>query len=210
MRRVEWFGLALIITFAAHKLPEWLAFVSWPLVPAGIRVVGLANYFYLWTVVFGVVLVVSDPRRYGLRIGDIDQHLIGTTLVCATPIALTAIVYPRLPVRPFSHAAAGMWLISPLAQKLVFTGYLYAKFDELFPDYIHPRVRMRWGLVIVGLYFAAWHLPNLHYMPAGYVVFQLLYTFLGCLCVGLSRQWTGSILYCTMAHMAGNCIAWCS
>jgi membrane protease YdiL (CAAX protease family) len=44
--------------------------------------------------------------------------------------------------------------------------------------------------------------------PAGFVAFQMFYTFLLLLLIGLSRQWTGSILYVTAAHTAINLIAW--
>jgi membrane protease YdiL (CAAX protease family) len=70
-----------------------------------------------------------------------------------------------------------MWLISPLAQELVFTGYLYGRLEPLFPGYVHPRFRVRWALVVIGLCFAAWHLHNVGKLPAAFVAFQLTSTF---------------------------------
>ena len=53
------------------------------------------------------------------------------------------------------------------------------------------------------------YLPNLlSTMSPGYVAFQLSYVFVGCVLVGLSRQWTGTIIYATLSHMAVNYIAW--
>lgn len=207
-RRIEWLCLAIILTFAAHKFPEWVTLLSAGFVPGVVQVIGYGNYYWLWTFAFGVLLVVASPKRYGVRIGLIRPHIGKTAFVCILPVVLTAIVYPQLPVRPFSGAPVGSWLISPLAQDLVFIGYLYTKFDDLFPGFIHRRVPIRWALIITGFFFAAWHLPNFAGIPAGYVVFQLFYSFAGFVFIGLSRQWTGSIIYMTCVHMAVNLIAW--
>ena len=40
------------------------------------------------------------------------------------------------------------------------------------------------------------------------MIFQLGYTFIGCVLLGISRQWTGSIVYATVTHTAVNYIAW--
>ena len=89
-----------------------------------------------------------------------------------------------------------MWLISPAAQDLVFVGFLYGRFEKLFPTDVHARLPIRWALVITALYFAAWHLPNFGAMNPWYVLFQLVYVIFGCIVMGLSRQWTGSVIYC--------------
>ena len=59
-----------------------------------------------------------------------------------------------------------------------------------------------------GLFFAGWHLQNFAYFPVWYVLLQLLYTWAAFTFVGLTRQWTGSLLYVTIGHMAGNFVAW--
>ncbi len=88
-----------------------------------------------------------------------------------------------------------------------FLGYIYTHTEDVCPHYIHPRVPIRWALVITALCFAAWHTPNFASITSWYVAFQLLYTFAGCMFTGLVRQWTGSIIYIIPVHMAVNFIA---
>jgi len=210
--QLEWLCLALVITFAAHALPEqvWALTATEVIRPQAGPWDPLAavNYAYLCALAFGLLLTGSSLRRSGLRLGTTRGCLAPTLLVCGGFVLLAAVVYPRLPVRPFRGLPAGMWLISPLAQELVFTGYLYGRLEPLFQSYVHPRVRVRWALVVTGLCFAAWHLHNLGKLPTPFVAFQLAYTFVGFVVVGLSRQWTGSILYATLTHSAVNWIAW--
>ncbi len=129
-------------------------------------------------------------------------------LIALIPIALTAIVYPKLHVRPFKGAPASMWVISPLAQDLVFAGYLYGLFEELAPRRVHPRVPINGALLLSSLFFGLWHAQGVQSVNAGYVFFQMAYVFIGALWVGMTRVLTGSIFYGTIVHMAANAIAW--
>jgi membrane protease YdiL (CAAX protease family) len=45
-------------------------------------------------------------------------------------------------------------------------------------------------------------------MSPAFLAFQLLYTSAGFVLTGLSRQWTGSLLYATLSHSGVNFIAW--
>ncbi|MCO6439189.1 MAG: CPBP family intramembrane metalloprotease [Phycisphaerae bacterium] len=101
-----------------------------------------------------------------------------------------------------------MWLISPLAQDLLFAGYIYGLFDTVFAGYAHSRVRIRWAVLITAAYFGLWHVPNFAGMDTGYVLFQLLYTTVGGAWILLARQYTGSILPGVLTHMACNFIGW--
>jgi membrane protease YdiL (CAAX protease family) len=102
-----------------------------------------------------------------------------------------------------------MWLVSPLAQDLIFMGWLYGRLDRAFPAYVHEALRIRRAVPLGGAFFAAWHLQNLAGgMSSGFVAFQLAYTATGYVVTGLSRQWTGSMLYATASHSAVNFIAW--
>src|SRR5207244_4387542 len=103
----------------------------------------------------------------------------------------------------------GSWLVSPAAQDLLFCGYVYTILDEAFPGPVHPRVPMNRTIFLTAFFFSLWHVPNFQYWPVKFVCLQLCYTFAGAAFVGLSRQWTGSVIYVTAAHMAGNCYAWC-
>jgi len=206
--RIEWLVLAATLTFASHAVTDNLFLFSWTRVPSLLREMGMENFWYLLSLLFGLALALSAPRRSGLRIGDVRPHLRGVLVACGIPVILAAIIYPLLPVRPFSGAAAGLWLISPPAQDLLFIGYLYGRLEPLYPHFVSPRIPMRRALVITALFFSAWHLPNFSTIPSGFVVFQISYTFAIFIVAGLSRQWTGSMLYFTLSHMGINFIAW--
>ena len=166
-------------------------------------------FYDLVALAFGLILVLPTHRRSGICIGQIREHWKKVLLFCGTPILATAIVYPLLSERPFGNAHYTMWLISPLAQDLLFTGFLFGRFNQLFPSYIHDRIPMRWAVLITAFFFVLWHTPNFASgISKEYVLFQLCYTFVGFLLTGLVRQWTGSMLYGTLTHMAINYIAW--
>jgi membrane protease YdiL (CAAX protease family) len=151
-------------------------------------------------------LTLPRRRRSGLRFGDIRNNWLRVIIVCAIPIAATAIAYPLLPVRPFTGGRIEMWLISPFAQDLVFQGFLLGRLERSYP----PRNRTGFGtaLVLGALFFSAWHAQNFAGgTPDGFVFFQLAYTAVGFMLTGLSRLWTGSILYATLSHSAVNLIA---
>jgi membrane protease YdiL (CAAX protease family) len=207
-KRIEIFSLATILVFASHAVPAWAVMATRGIAPEWVRSIGDWNYYLIWTLVFSLLLVSASPRYYGLRIGQIRRYWGRTALVCLTPVVLTAVIYPHLGLKQYlAGGPAGLWLVSPLAQDIIFMGYLFAKFDELFPWQIHRRIGVRWGLVLACFFFAFWHLPSLGALPVGYFVFQLCYTFVGGFVTGLSRQWTGSLIYCTAAHMAVNWLA---
>lgn len=114
-----------------------------------------------------------------------------------------------LPERPWDASHWSMWALSPLGQDLVFLGFLYGWLERSFPGRVHRRLPVATALVLTAGFFALWHVPNVAYgLTPGYVAFQVLYTFVGCVVVGLSRQWTGSLLYATVTHSAINFAAW--
>lgn len=159
--------------------------------------------------ILAILLVTPSLKRSGVCLGDIRPHWQKVALVCITPVILVAIVFPLITPKPFTGYSATMWLRSPLAQALIFIGYLYGRLALVFPSVIHDKLRIHWALVIAALYFAAWHIPNFAgNASASFVIFQLIYTFALFIIVGLSRQWTGSVLYYTLTHASINFIAW--
>jgi membrane protease YdiL (CAAX protease family) len=176
------------------------------------KVPGIGYHYHrfadLCLIAVGLVLTLPAPRESGLCIGRIREHWKGVLLLTAGPVLLCALVYPRLPERPFQGSDLSIWLTSPLAQDLIFGGVIYRLLRPHFSSYIHPRLPMEWVLPVGGLFFAGWHLQNFDSFPAGYVLFQLVYTWAAFTVVGLTRQWTGSLLYVTLAHMAGNFVPW--
>ena len=204
-----WLAVALVITFAARAIPSWyLLGRFWQDQLGGEATLPYGRFHSLVLLALGGCLALSAPRASGLRIGTLRRHWRGVLLVCGVPIALTALVYPNLSERPFAGADWSMWAISPLAQDLVFMGFLYGQFERVCPGKVHRRLPPNRALLLTALFFALWHVPNLASMSVGYVAFQLAYTSTGLIVVGLSRQWTGSILYGTLVHSAVNLIAW--
>lgn len=157
-----------------------------------------------WALVYSVALVLA--ARSPLRlVGELRPHARRVAFVCAVPVVLALIVVP-LTDRPFQGQRIGLWLVSPLAQELLFLGFVFGLLVPRWPS--NRTWRPTPALVVTAVLFSCWHLPNLRSLPVGYVVFQLAYTLVGMLWTGLTRQWTGSILYSTATHMAVNFIAW--
>jgi membrane protease YdiL (CAAX protease family) len=130
-------------------------------------------------------------------------------LVTIVPLIVIAIVYPRLPERPFAGFEMGFWLLSAPAQELVYTGFLYGRFERLYGRRIFPRLDVPWAAPVTALFFSLWHLQNFGstVISLQFVVFQLGYTFLGGMGHALIRHWTGSVWYPILMHMAVNWIA---
>lgn len=201
--------LALVLTVSAQVFPRWRVFERlWVEDVLGLRALSWHWYVNLVFLAFGLLLALSARERSGLRVGAIRAHWRGVLLVCGVSVLATALVYPRLPVRPWGGESATMWLVSPLAQSLVFIGYLYGRLEQAFPGHVHPRVPVARALLLTVFFFSFWHLPNAFSMPAGYFLFQLFYTSVLAVVPGLSRQWTGSIVYAVLTHSAVNFIAW--
>ena len=211
LTRLEALSLAAGLTVLAVAVPGSDAVAS--LYREFFRdVPGFANHFSRFAdvclIAVGLILTLPAPRASGLCIGNIREHWRSVLLLTGIPVLGCAIVYPNLPERPFRGSDLSIWLTSPLAQDLIFGGVIYRLLRPHFSSYIHPRIKMEWVLPVGGLFFAAWHIQNFAYFPAGYVVFQLVYTWAAYTFIGLTRQWTGSILYVNLAHMAGNFVPW--
>lgn len=204
-------ALALVITIGASALPHWGVLVQlwFKLSPGLRRAYPFPWYADLALLLFGLLLALPTWRRSGLRIGELGRYRLRVLLVALLCIGTTAVVYPLLPTRPWANMPASMWVLSPLAQDLVFFGYLYGRLERAFPGYLHQRVPVDRGLCLVVAFFALWHAPNfLGSLPAGYVVFQLFYTSVLAVIPGLTRQWSGSLIPATFIHSAMNFIAW--
>jgi membrane protease YdiL (CAAX protease family) len=205
--RRAWLAAAAVITFAYGRLAADLYYLTYPgLPPAWQAAVGKPDWYCGCELVFGLALALPTWRASGLRVGAIRRHWRGVLVVCGSAVAAAAAVYP-FTSRPFAGGPVGGWLLSPPAQELVFTGFLYGRFERLYPAYVHPRLPVRRAVVVTAVFFAASHLWNFGTMAPGYVAFQLAYTFAGAVWVGLARQWTGSILPGVATHMAVNFIA---
>ncbi len=204
--RGEALAIALVLTIAASAIPSWAVFTNlWGThlahrVPWGpMRSVVL--------LVMALILVLPTRGRSGLCVGRIAPHWKRVLLVCGLPVLATALLYPRLPGQPYSGYFT-MWLISPLAQEMIFTGYIYGYLQPVFPDFVHPRLPVRRALVITVLLFGLYHSPGLLGPTPEYAWLQLFYTGVLGVLPALSRQWTGSILYLVLYHSAVNFVVW--
>lgn len=201
--------LALVLTISVSLIPRWRVFEqAWIQDVAGLRAIPGRWYVTGIFLIAALALALSAPRRSGLTFGSIREHWKGVLLVCGGTILATALVYPQLSVRPWGDAAITMWTISPIAQELLFFGYIYGRLGESFPGYVHDRVPVARALVLTAMFFALWHAPNFFTLPFGYVLFQLFYTGVLAIIPGLARQWTGSVYYGIVTHAAVNLIAW--
>ena len=201
--------LALVLTIMLSVLPRWRVFEqAWLRDFAGLKQLPWQWYASILFVAAALLLSLTAPHRSGLRTGRIREHWRGVLLVCGGTVLATALVYPQLPVRPWGDASVTMWTLSPVAQELLFFGYIYGRLDTSFPGYVHRRVPIARALLLTAMYFALWHTPNFLSLPAGYVVFQLFYTGVLSIVPGLARQWTGSIYYGILTHVSVNFVAW--
>jgi membrane protease YdiL (CAAX protease family) len=210
--RSDALAFAAVLTVAAATLPNSFPLAAvWRGPLAGVPGLTWPVTRALALLTLGLALALPDPSRSGLTLGlrGLRSHWRGVLLVCGLPVLATAAVYPLLPERPFARAGAEMWLLSPVAQDLVFAGVLYGRLRAPFARPVLGRLRVPLALLVGAACFAAWHLPNLlGGMSATYLLFQLVYVALGYVLVGLARHWTGSLLYGTLTHSACNLIAW--
>lgn len=198
---------AAVLVLSSHAIPISVVSIASDFAPSLIRTVGWRNFHDIVFLTFSVFLVAHDPRGYGIRVGNIRSHWKLALSVCLVPIALTAIVYPLLPVRPFSGGPIGTWLISPLAQDLFFAGFLYKQSEIQFPGRVGKRYPVERCIFVTAFFFSLWHVPNFLMLDSVYVWFQLLYTFAGACLVGLIRQATDSLMCILFIHMTVNWLA---
>lgn len=208
-RKAEVILLAVVLVAAHYAIPFWLL---WGILPG--RTIyehfgqeGYANFVDALSGVMPLLLCLGATTRSGLCLGNWRPRTWRIVGVCALPAVLTAIVYP-FTSQPFTGDRIGGWLISPAAQDLLFSGYLYGLLNETFPGRISRRIPLNKAVVLTAVFFSLWHTPGFFVIGAAYITFQLLYTFLFCAWILLTRQWTGSILPVVIAHMAANFVSW--
>ncbi|MFQ5411104.1 MAG: lysostaphin resistance A-like protein [Phycisphaerae bacterium] len=212
LNKAEVLLLAFILTIAFHGILFWLVYRV-----MGARTLydrlGPQSFANLWdglSALMPLLLCLGAPSRSGLRLGTWKSSVWKVLAVCGMAVILTGIIYP-LTSKPFTGGhthSVGMWLISPAAQDLLFTGYLYGLLNMTFPGRIRKSIPINKAVFLTAGFFALWHVPNFMGIKAEYVAFQLTYTFVGGAWVLLARQWTGSVLPGLATHMAVNHVAW--
>lgn len=200
--------LAVVLVAAHHALPVGLLrLLTAQRIHDALGPKGYADFWDSLSLIMPVLLCLGAPLRSGLRLGEWTGWAWKVLGICTVPVVLTAIIYP-FTSQPFTDRNIGIWLISPAAQDLLFTGYLYGLLDAVFPGRVSQRLAVNKAVVITAAFFSAWHLPNFLGMHASYVVFQLCYTFVFGAWILLVRQLTDSLWPGLATHMAVNFLAW--
>ncbi|MCH7632025.1 MAG: CPBP family intramembrane metalloprotease [Planctomycetes bacterium] len=208
LRKRECLLLAVVLVGAYHAIPWWgFRFLPSRAIYDRLGEDGYATLYDAMSGVMPFLLCIGFPLRSGLTFGRWEGRSLKVIGICLLPIVLTAIVYP-FTSRPFNGGRIGLWLVSPLAQDLLFAGYLYGLFDEAFPGHAHRKCRVNRTVLLTAMFFALWHVPNFLGMAPTYVAFQLFYTIVGGAWMLLARQLTGSIIPGVVTHMACNFVSW--
>lgn len=160
--------------------------------------------------IFGVLLVASHPKRSGLTLGS-RENVSKSLAVCAVIIGGTLAYRFAIEGTAFADWTGGwsIWAISPIAQELVFSGFILGLLHEHFPRWWHRSLPITTGVVVTTLLFGFWHfIPDFVYLQedVGYVAFRLAYTMGPWLLYAMTRIWTGSIIYAIAMHIAVNFI----
>lgn len=97
------------------------------------------------------------------------------------------------------------WVIIPVGEELLFRGWLTSVLNRLnrniFPAFTPLYPLSLWGS---SLAFSIWHLQNFESMGSGFLLFQVLYTFVVGIWLGLLKWQTGRIWPCVLAHALLN------
>jgi membrane protease YdiL (CAAX protease family) len=208
--RRAWLAVGLYLSLGFAPLIWVLHDVTWPHLPDSWHGwIGVNNYTDAFYLIVALCVALSTPESSGLGLGDPSRNWKPLLLLMIAPPAIAALVIPRLSERPFAGHEIGAWLLSPVAEELLYTGFLFGQLLRHFPNPIGPRLRFPVAVVLTAAFFSLHHVWNLtsSKMSVNYAVFQLGYTFVGGMGTSLIRYLSGSIWYAVLVHMSVNWIA---
>ncbi len=141
----------------------------------------------------GLALTLWAPRRFGLVPANTrkNRRVISTIGGVMAVVACTTMLFMST---PFYGGTMAYYLIVPLAEEVLFRGFLFAVIDDAFPRRVRiGRYDVALAVFITAIAFGLWHLSGLRWPTSGFTWFQLFYTTIAGLGMGIIRQATGSI-----------------
>jgi len=197
-RRVA--AIVLVVAFMFHWIPNyWRHHVGglftsfgepWP--------------YYLSLLSLGLILAVWAPRTFGLAWARTWTHRKVALVVGGgmTVTAITGMLFVRV---PFHGGSVAIYLCVPLAEELLFRGFLFAVVADAFPrTWRFGRWRVGAATLVTSLAFGLWHLGGFHLPADGFIVFQVIYTTIAGLLFAFMREQTGSIWAPWLVHFVVN------
>jgi len=159
---------------------------------------------------FGIVLVATSPTRSGITLGT-KQHRTKAVAICVLVIGSVLAYRYLLDGDAFDtwNTRWSIWAISPIAQELVFSGFILGLLVVHFPQWWHKSIPISWAVVMSALLFGMWHfIPDFIFegRELDYILFRLAYTAGGWTLYAMTRLWTGTIIYAAIMHTAVNFI----
>lgn len=159
---------------------------------------------YSTLLLLGFVLTIWSPGAFGLRLGNTLRRRRFVLTMAA--ILLVPMIVGMLFMRtPFFGGTRAAYVCVPLAEELLFRGFVFAVLAQAFPrSWSVGSVRVSVAVVVSAIAFGLWHLGGLRLPANSFICLQLLYTTLGGLGFGLLRENTGSLWACWTVHFLVN------
>lgn len=199
-RQVAVVGATLGITF--HWIPD-----SWWRHTAGLFEALDRTWSYgLSLTLLGVAMTIWSPRVFGLTWSQTwrERRLVARVGGAMFLIAAIGMLFIRV---PFFGQSAAFFLCIPLAEELLFRGFVFAALDDAFPRRLTiARFRFAAATLLSSVAFGLWHLGGLQWPSDGFTVFQVTYTTIAGFLFALMRERTGSLIAPWIVHALVN--AW--
>jgi len=203
-------ALALVVTFGLAFLP-----IYWVTRLVGFdRLVGPPNAHAYMLLLVGIVLTCYNPEAFGVALG---RHRRAWWLYAIGAFFLVVYVLAFKLLDPFYQPMPGnisLFTLGPLAEELIFRGFLFAVLVDLAGNRYDPKKLLTAPVVWTGVLFGLWHLGPLYRAAIEGVTADLwqvpvrvVVTGLGGVYLAALREKTGSILGPTLLHMLFNLLA---
>lgn len=206
-------ALALVVTFGLAALP-----IYWVTRLLGFDlVVGPRNAHAYIELLVAIGLTCYNPAAFGVALGRWRDHARAWWLYAIGFGFLVVYVPAFTLLDPFYQPRPGwigLFTIGPLAEELIFRGFLFAVLVDLAGPRYDPRKLLTKPVIWNGVLFGLWHLGPLY--KAAFegvtadlwqVPLRVVVTGTGGLYLAALREKTGSILGPSFLHMLFNVLA---